>query len=212
MELVLGLIIGAIVGAAIIFLLLRGSGRQSQVERESLIQEYEQKIRDLQAQEQQLDGSRRMQLVQEYENKIRELGERHQQEIEAARKESVDRSRSTLKGKLAEQMAPLLPGFNFLPADSRFLGDPVDYVIFHGYTDLRDKGASAEKVEVVILDIKQGTANLSPSQRAIAKAIEEGRVRFDVVRVSDDGTVESHTWQSKRAKKAPAEQAGTVLC
>jgi predicted Holliday junction resolvase-like endonuclease len=135
------------------------------------------------------------------QRKINELRQSQKEEIEKARKESVDQSRNTLKGKMAEQMAPLLPGFNFLPADSRFLGDPVDYVVFNGYTNLRDANGSAENVEVIILDIKHNTAALSPSQRAIAKAVEEGRVRFDIVRIFEDGTVKSHTWKSKRGKK-----------
>ena len=39
---------------------------------------------------------------------------------------------------MAEQMAPLLPGFAYLPADARFLGDPIDYVIFDGYSAVKD--------------------------------------------------------------------------
>ena len=145
---------------------------------------------------------KREKLIQYYEQKIGQLNQAHSAEIDKARKESVDQSRNTLKGKMAEQMAPLLPGFNFLPADSRFLGDPVDYVVFNGYTNLRDANGSPDDVEVVILDIKQNTAGLTTSQRAIAKAVEEGRVRFDIVRIFDDGTVKSHTFQSRRAKKA----------
>jgi predicted Holliday junction resolvase-like endonuclease len=176
---VLALIIGAFIGALIVFLFFQSAGKKTQFERERLIQSYEQKIS--------------------------EINKNHQTEIEKARKESVDQSRNTLKGKMAEQMAPLLPGFNFLPADSRFLGDPVDYVVFNGYTNLRDANGNPENVEVVILDIKQNTAGLSPSQRAIAKAIEDGRVRFDIVRIFDDGTVKSHTWKSKRGKKTEVE-------
>ena len=42
------------------------------------------------------------------------------------RKDSVNRSRSTLKGRIAEQMAPLLPEFPFASADARFIGNPID--------------------------------------------------------------------------------------
>ena len=107
---------------------------------------------------------------------------RHGQEgaLEAARRESVARSRSTLHGKLAEQMAPLLPGFPYRPADARFLGDPVDYVIFRGRSD-------GEVTEVVLLEVKQGASALSGVQRAIARAVEAGKVRFEVCRVSDGG-------------------------
>jgi len=132
------------------------------------------------------------------QKKISDIQSKQKDEIDFARKQSVDISRNTLKGKMAEQMAPILPGFKFLPADARFLGDPVDYVVFHGYTAIRDNGAEPDTIEVVILDIKHGGATLSKSQRAIASAIESGRVRFDVVRISETGEIESHTWRSKQ--------------
>ena len=106
--------------------------------------------------------------------------------IRAASKQSVDQSRRTLKGQIAEQMAPLLPGFPYEPADARFLGDPVDYVVFNGYSDAKDGKGDPDELEVVILDIKCGNARLSPTQRAIAQAIKSGRVRFEVLRVGDD--------------------------
>jgi len=199
--LVVGIILGAITGGIIVYFFTRGGTQDIQAIREKLIREYEQKIRDIQEQNSQNEGSLKIALIQEYENKIRDLTEKQSLEIELARKQSVDQSRSTLKGKMAEQMAPLLPGFAFLPADARFLGDPIDYVIFHGYTDTRDNGANPDSIELIILDIKQGGATLSKSQRAIASAIENGRVRFDIIRIFDNGEIKSHTWQSKTKKK-----------
>ena len=123
--------------------------------------------------------------------RIEELRRTHGDDLEAARRESVDRSRSTLKGKLAEQMAPLLPGFPYLPADARFLGDPVDYVVF--------RGRSVEDIaEIVLLEVKQGESALSAAQRAIARAVEEGRVRFELCRVSDTGALSVSSWRPGR--------------
>jgi predicted Holliday junction resolvase-like endonuclease len=119
--------------------------------------------------------------------------------LAAARKQSVNQSRATLKGQIGEQLAPLLPGFQYEASDARFLGDPIDYVIFHGYTSLRDSQAGAPtEVEVIILDIKRGGAKLSPSQRAVADAVQAGRVRFEVVRVADDGAVDTRQYASRR--------------
>lgn len=121
--------------------------------------------------------------------------------LSEARRDSVQRSRSTLKGQIAEQMAPLLPGFRYLPADARFLGDPVDYVIFSGYTDVRDNRREASGLDVVLLEVKQGTSSLSPFQRAIAKSVEEGRVRFEVLRISEDGDLSTETWRPRRGRE-----------
>jgi hypothetical protein len=96
---------------------------------------------------------------------------------------------------MAEQFAPLLPGFEYLPADARFLGDPVDYVVFDGYAAMRDANLEDADLEVVILDVKHGRSKLSDGQRAIAKAIDAGRVRFEVVRVNEEGDVSTYAWQ-----------------
>lgn len=143
------------------------------------------------------DEAGREVLIREYEGHIRELNERHQGEIREARVESVSSSRSALRGRMTEQVAPMLPGFDYQPADARFMGDPIDYVVFKGYSDLRDQDQSPEELEVVILDIKYGKAGLTKSQRAIAKAVQDGRVRFEVVRVFEDGTVKSHAWKAR---------------
>lgn len=135
-------------------------------------------------------------IIQEYEQKIRSLVASQDQRVQAARKDSVAKSRSVLRGKVAEQMAPLLPGFCYAAADARFMGDPIDYLVFDGYSALRDSGDMGKDVTLVLLDIKSGKSRLSASQHAIAKAIEKGRVRFEVVRVQDDGTVTTQQWKS----------------
>ncbi len=132
-------------------------------------------------------------LQADYEARLRAQEEAHHRALQAARRESVAGSRAVLKGKMAEQMAPLLPGFDYLPADARFLGDPVDYVVFDGYSACKDGGDCAA-VEIVILDIKRGQAHLSRGQRFIAEAITAGRVHFEIVRVQDNGRVERQRW------------------
>jgi len=123
---------------------------------------------------------------------------KHEELVQDARKDSVDRSRRTLKGQIAEQMAPLLPGFRYLAADARFLGDPIDYIVFSGHTESPTVGSEGDEMEIVLLEIKQGQAKLSPVQRAIAKAIEQGRVRFEVSRISDESIVTTEEWRSGR--------------
>ena len=131
--------------------------------------------------------------------RIESLLSDQQRVLADARKESVDRSRSTLKGQIAEQLAPLLPGFRYLPADARFLGDPIDYIVFGGYTGVRDSHASPDTLEIVLLEVKQGSSALSGYQRAIARSVEEGRVRFEVLRIAEDGTTATETWRPRRA-------------
>jgi predicted Holliday junction resolvase-like endonuclease len=133
--------------------------------------------------------------------RLEQLLQLQDRNLSEARRDSVQRSRSTLKGQIAEQMAPLLPGFRYLPADARFLGDPVDYVVFSGYSDVRDNRRDASGLDIVLLEVKQGASSLSPFQRAIATSVEEGRVRFEVLRISADGELSTETWRPRRARE-----------
>ena len=100
------------------------------------------------------------------------------------RKDSVNRSRSTLKGKIAEQMAPLLPAFGFLPADARFIGSPVDYIIFDGLSAVADERGSS--IRIVFMDVKHGSSTLTRTQRVIKKAVEERAVAWQTLHLSDE--------------------------
>lgn len=181
--------VGIILGAALAYVLLR---RRDRVAWDVLRQEMAQALEARAAVE-------RSRIVQVYERRLRALESRQAEAISYARQQSTAQSRAVLKGKMAEQMAPLLPGFGYWPADARFLGDPIDYVIFNGYSTCQDGTGEDEDLEVVVLDIKQGKSSLTAGQRQIARAVEAGRVRFEVVRVYEDGTVRTQDWRSHRA-------------
>lgn len=180
---ILYLLVGLVIGVALAYWLLRAreQGQRGDL-RDEIAATYRARAE-----------AERSRLAQQYEARIHELEEQHAETVVSARRQSAEQSRAVLKGKMAEQMAPLLPGFAYWPADARFLGDPVDYVVFNGYSAIKDEGADGD-VDIVILDIKQGKSMLTEGQRQIAKAVEAGRVRFEVVRVFADGTVRSYTW------------------
>src|SRR5574341_431069 len=48
----------------------------------------------------------------------------------AVRQDAVQRSLAVTTGKVFEQLVPYLPDFPFNPKDARFLGSPVDFVVF----------------------------------------------------------------------------------
>ena len=74
-------------------------------------------------------------------------------DVAKARKDSIARSLSVVSGKVGEQLAPLFPEFlaNFNPKDARFLGSPIDFVVFDGL----DEG---EVKRVVLIEVKTGKA------------------------------------------------------
>jgi len=113
----------------------------------------------------------------------------HTREI---RKDSVSRSRSTLKGRIAEQMAPLLPEFPFPLADARFIGNPIDFVVFDGYTRAKDE--NAVRIDIVLVEIKKGKkSRLSREEMLIKKAVEEGRVSWKTIVLDDSDPADATT-------------------
>lgn len=62
-----------------------------------------------------LSGTQNGKIKAEYEQYITELEMEHQQALVHAQKRSVNTSRAVLKGKMAEQMAPIMPEFRYLP-------------------------------------------------------------------------------------------------
>lgn len=131
-----------------------------------------------------LSNTRNGKIKAEYEQYISELELEHQHAMSLAQKRSVNTSRAVLKGKMAEQLAPIMPEFQYLPSDAKFLGDPIDYVVFDGYTDFRDGDGLAEDIKVILIDIKSGGARLTKGQQAIAQAVSEGRIRFETIRIN----------------------------
>ena len=100
---------------------------------------------------------------------------RWQASIGQERKAAVSQSRAVLGGKFTEQMVPYFPDFKYDPTEVRFIGTPIDMVVFPGL-------AKGDPEEIVILEIKTGkSAGLTPVQRKIRALIEDGMVRWDEV-------------------------------
>ncbi|MFW9974103.1 MAG: Holliday junction resolvase-like protein [Candidatus Thorarchaeota archaeon] len=99
------------------------------------------------------------------------------------RKDAADRSRYVLKGKIAEHMVPMYRDvFKYDPSDARFIGAPIDYLIFDGYSAVKDNH-SDEPITIILADIKTGNAQLNLTERKIKEAVEQGRVRWETIQL-----------------------------
>lgn len=120
---------------------------------------------------------------------ISSLKEKHPEDIKKARDEALTKSRAVMRGQATEHLAPyIIKGTN--PKDYRFMGNPIDYVIFEGLSDVIDGEADAIK-SITFLDIKTGKSNLNKSQRRIRDAITSNLVTFKVLNL--DELVEKET-------------------
>ena len=81
-------------------------------------------------------------------------------------------------------MAPLLPEFPFSPADARFIGNPIDFVVFDGYTKAKDEKGDA--ISVVLVEVKKGKGKLTRVESLIKGAVEEGRISWKTIILKDE--------------------------
>ena len=93
------------------------------------------------------------------------------------REDAVQRSLAVTAGKVHEQLVPYLPEFGFNPKDARFLGSPVDLVVFDGLADGAVK-------RVVFLEVKTGGASLTARERQVREVIEAREVAWVELRLT----------------------------
>jgi len=99
------------------------------------------------------------------------------QETEIAiRKDAIERSRAVTVGKVTEHVMPFLPNFHHNPKDARFLGTPVDFIVFDGL----DAGV-VEKI--TFIEVKTGGSSLSTRERQVREAINRGAVAWEELRL-----------------------------
>lgn len=123
-----------------------------------------------------------------YTNDLAEIKQLIQSAEKYMRYDAVKRSKRTLLGKLWEQVSPYLPKFPFRPSDMKFIGAPIDFIIFDGASenDIR---------QVIFLEVKSGDSKLSSQEKKLKQAIEEGKVSWrlfnvdkpEEVRIQEEG-------------------------
>lgn len=99
-----------------------------------------------------------------------------QREKELEETKSSRKSTEVRTGQIVETWAPFISSFEYNPKDARFIGNPIDYVIF-------SKDNSGKINKIVILEIKSGDGKLSKPQREIKEAIKAGKVYFEEINV-----------------------------
>ncbi len=95
-------------------------------------------------------------------------------EIKTDYKELLSRkqSLSVKYGRMSEQFIPLLQIYPYDEQNFRFIGNPVDGVQFNDDS-------------VVFVEFKAADSKLSPGQKHIRKLVDEGKVRFEEIRIGN---------------------------
>lgn len=105
-------------------------------------------------------------------------------DIEKARKDSLQRSKSVIRGKVSEEFIPLFPDFPYELSDCKFSGQPIDFIVFKNMSKVRD-GEDAE-IEIIIADVKVNKSKRTKVQNAIKKAIEDKNFRFETWQIDEN--------------------------
>jgi predicted Holliday junction resolvase-like endonuclease len=97
------------------------------------------------------------------------------------KKEAIMKSRAVIGGQFSEQLAPYLPDFEFNPTECRFIGKPIDFLVFKGMDE-------KEIDEVIFVEVKSGNSKLSTHEKNLKETIEKKKVRWVEYRIPEELT------------------------
>jgi predicted Holliday junction resolvase-like endonuclease len=121
--------------------------------------------------EQELDLVRKQQLETARSEAAVSLEQWKVEHSSGIRQDAIQKSQAVTIGKVTEHFVPYLPDFSFNPKDARFLGSPIDFVVFDGLNDGEVKG-------VVFIEVKTGKSGLSGRERKVRDAVQSGKVQW----------------------------------
>jgi predicted Holliday junction resolvase-like endonuclease len=94
------------------------------------------------------------------------------------RSDAIQKSQSVIIGKVTEHLVPYMSEFTFNPKDVRFIGSPIDLIVFNGMD-------SDDIQDIIFVEVKTGdSASLSRRQRQIRNTIQAGRVAWTELRIA----------------------------
>ncbi|MCX6698904.1 MAG: Holliday junction resolvase [Methanomicrobiales archaeon] len=87
----------------------------------------------------------------------------------ASRADAVKQSGAIIRGNVTQALVPYFPDFAWNPRDTRFIGTPIDLIIFSGLSEEK------ELDRIIFVEVKSGkTGALSESQKKVKRYLENG--------------------------------------
>jgi len=102
------------------------------------------------------------------------------------RQDAINRSYSVNLGKITEHLVPFHSTFlsQFNPKDARFIGSPIDLIVFDGNADKRDN------IIIYLVEVKTGNSRLTEIQQKIKAAVLKGEIRWAEVNPDNSPVIE----------------------
>ncbi|HWQ66181.1 MAG TPA: Holliday junction resolvase-like protein [Methanospirillum sp.] len=172
---------------ALIWILVKNIRLQTSIENRARTLHEAWRLRDLTAITQRMED-------QSDETIRREVGlqtrEWQRKEEERIRQDAIKRSREVIHGKVTEHLIPFFPSFPWNPSDARFLGSPVDFVVFDGLSE-------GEVREIIFVEVKSGiNKRLSSRERSVERCVHRQEFSFRIIHPDDEKP--THTLQHDR--------------
>ncbi|HLC63192.1 MAG TPA: Holliday junction resolvase-like protein, partial [Candidatus Nanoarchaeia archaeon] len=104
-----------------------------------------------------------------------------QDQIQEQRKDAIQKSRAVIGGQFSEQLAPYLPNFQYLPTECKFIGKPIDFIVFKGMDEKNIQ-------EVIFVEVKSGNSKLNQHEKNLKETIDNKRVTWVEYRVPEEVT------------------------
>ena len=96
------------------------------------------------------------------------------------RQDAVKKSETVTRGKVTEHLIPYFPDFEYNPKDARFLGTPVDFIVFDGLSE-------GEMKKVVFIEVKSGkTDTLSKREKLVRECVDRGKVSYEIIHIRNN--------------------------
>ena len=107
---------------------------------------------------------------------IMHLSNQVRQQEKELRADAIRKSTAVVKGKVAEQLVPFNADFGYNPRNVRFLGSPIDLLVFVGMTE-------GDLDRVIFIEVKTGKSGLSRRERQLRDVIDAGEVYWEELRI-----------------------------
>lgn len=92
------------------------------------------------------------------------------------RQDAIKKSEAVIRGKVTEHLMPYFPEFRYNPKDVRFIGTPVDLIVFDGLSEGAVK-------QVVFIEVKTGReSTASPREKLVKECIGNRAVSYEMIR------------------------------
>ncbi len=117
--------------------------------------------------------------AREAQQQLKEDLKAREDELKKQKKLATVRAENTTKsvniGQKLESIFPTMKDFKWTLPDCRMMGDPIDLLVFNGFSNNLIKSIS-------FIELKSGKAKMNDHQKAVKDAVDDHRVSYKVIK------------------------------